>query len=97
MNIRMNKRLAVLAGAISLSMVPLTAQAQTGTEPAQLPTAECADHHLDPGHIGWMASQQGGQHIAEMAQLGHGGHNGLGHMASMYGRRSQSGRTGLSG
>ncbi len=94
----MNKRLAVLAGAMALSVVPLTAQAQeTPATTQMMPAAECGEHHSDPahmadmntpGHIGRMASSKmpgmGGQHIAEHARGEH--HMHVGEIASRPGQ-----------
>ncbi len=89
----MNKRLAVLAGAMALSVVPLTAQAQeTPATTQMMPAAECGEHHAtmgQPGHIGDMATIMGGKHIADMAQMGH-----IGHMASKYGQNAAAANRG---
>ncbi len=86
----MNKRLAVLAGAIALSVVPLTAQAQETPETTQMmPAAECGEHHAtmgQRGHIGDMATMMGGDHIAAHARGEHGHH--ISHMASKYGQNT---------
>ncbi len=99
----MRNRLAIFAGAITLSVIPLTAQAQTDGA-AAVPAAECDAHHADPahmadmntpGHIGRMASSDmpsmGGPHIAEHARGEH--HMHVGEIASRPGQL-RSGRLG---
>jgi hypothetical protein len=81
------KKTAVVAMSLALGVLPVTAQAAENPEDCAVHQA----HMTEPGHIGSMASTNGGQHIAQMAQMGHDGHTGLGHMASMYGRSKSLG------